>query len=60
MSSPFGKLTVIVNPHAGRRRVEREIPELERNLRSKGLHYVLLRTEGPGDAVRVDGDPRLR
>lgn len=52
MSSPFGKLTVIVNPHAGRRRVEREIPELERNLRSKGLDYVLLRTEGPGDATR--------
>jgi diacylglycerol kinase (ATP) len=52
MSSPFGKLTVIVNPHAGRRRVEREIPELERNLRSKRLDYVLLRTEGPGDATR--------
>jgi diacylglycerol kinase (ATP) len=52
MPSPFGKLTVIVNPHAGRRRVEREIPELERNLRSKGLDYVLLRTEGPGDATR--------
>jgi YegS/Rv2252/BmrU family lipid kinase len=52
MPSPFGKLTVIVNPHAGRRRVEREIPELERNLRSKGLDYVLLRTEGPGDAAR--------
>jgi YegS/Rv2252/BmrU family lipid kinase len=52
MSSPFGKLTVIVNPHAGRHRVEREIPELERNLRSKGLDYVLLRTEGPGDATR--------
>lgn len=52
MSSPFGKLTVIVNPHAGRRRVGREIPELERNLRSKGLDYVLLRTEGPGDATR--------
>jgi diacylglycerol kinase (ATP) len=52
MPSPFGKLTVIVNPHAGRRRVEREIPELERNLRAKRLDYVLLRTEGPGDATR--------
>jgi YegS/Rv2252/BmrU family lipid kinase len=52
MPSPFGKLTVIVNPHAGRRRVEREIPELERNLRAKGLDYVLIRTEGAGDARR--------
>src|SRR5688572_20054496 len=52
MPSPFGKLTVIVNPHAGRRRVEREIPELERNLRAKGLDYVLIRTEGAGDATR--------
>ncbi|MEX0743608.1 MAG: acylglycerol kinase family protein, partial [Actinomycetota bacterium] len=52
MPSPFGKLTVIVNPHAGRRRVQQEIPELERNLRAKGLDYVLLRTEGAGDATR--------
>src|SRR4029450_5470897 len=52
MPSPYGELTVIVNPHAGRRRVGEEVPELERTLRSRGLPYRLLRTEGPGDATR--------
>jgi diacylglycerol kinase (ATP) len=52
MPSPYGELTVIVNPHAGRRRVGEEIPELERTLRARGLPYRLLRTEGPGDATR--------
>ncbi len=52
MSSPFGELTVIVNPHAGRRRVGEEIPELERTLRAKNLPYRLFRTERPGDATR--------
>jgi len=53
MPSPYGELTVIVNPHAGRRRVGEEIPELERTLRSRGLPYRLHRTEGPGDATRL-------
>ncbi len=52
MASPFGELTVIVNPHAGRRHVGAEIPELERTLQSRNLPYRLLRTEGPGDATR--------
>jgi YegS/Rv2252/BmrU family lipid kinase len=52
MSSPFGELTVIVNPHAGKRRVGLEVPELERNLRARGLDYRLVRTRGRGDAVR--------
>ncbi len=52
MASPFGELTVIVNPHAGKRRVGEEIPELERTLQARGLAYRLLRTEGPGDATR--------
>lgn len=52
MSTPFGELTVIVNPHAGKRRVGEEIPELERTLRARGLPYRLLRTEGRGDATR--------
>jgi YegS/Rv2252/BmrU family lipid kinase len=52
MASPYGELTVIVNPHAGRRRVGDEIPELERTLRARDLPYRLLRTEGPGDATR--------
>ncbi len=52
MSSPFGELTVIVNPHAGKRHVGREIPELERNLQARGLSYRLVRTAGRGDATR--------
>lgn len=52
MPSPYGPLTVIVNPHAGKRRVGEEIPELERTLRSRDLSYTLLRTEGKGDATR--------
>lgn len=53
MASPFGELTVIVNPHAGKSHVAKEIPELERNLRSRGLAYRLLQTEGRGDATRL-------
>ncbi|MGZ4108489.1 MAG: diacylglycerol/lipid kinase family protein [Actinomycetota bacterium] len=52
MPSAFGQLTVIVNPHAGKRRVGDEIPELERTLQARGLPYELRRTEGPGDATR--------
>ncbi len=52
MPSPYGPLTVIVNPHAGKRRVGEEIPELERTLRARGLPYTLLRTDGRGDATR--------
>jgi YegS/Rv2252/BmrU family lipid kinase len=52
MSSPYGPLTVIVNPHAGKRRVAQEIPELERTLQARDLAYTLRRTEGRGDATR--------
>jgi YegS/Rv2252/BmrU family lipid kinase len=52
MPSAFGPLTVIVNPHAGKRRVGEEIPELERTLNARGLPYELRPTEGPGDATR--------
>ena len=53
MPSPYGELSVIVNPHAGRRHVGEEVPELERTLRARGLPYRLHRTEGPGDATRL-------
>lgn len=64
MSSPFGELTVIVNPLAGKRRVGEEVPELERTLRARDLSYRLLRTEGRGDATRfareaLDGGARF-
>jgi diacylglycerol kinase (ATP) len=50
-STPFGELTVIVNPHAGRRRVGEEVPALERTLKERDLPYRLLLTQGPGDAT---------
>jgi|SRR5215217_1359975 len=52
MASAFGSLTVIVNPHAGKRRVGAEIPELERTLQARGLPYELKPTQAPGDATR--------
>ncbi len=52
MGSPFGPLTVIVNPRAGRAHVGEEVPELERQLRARGLEYTLRLTEAPGDATR--------
>ncbi len=56
MSSPFGPATVIVNPHAGRQRVGRAIPDLERTLRERDLEYTIVRTNGPGDATRAAGE----
>ena len=52
MSSPFGELTVIVNPHAGRRHVGEEAPELERTLRRAGLAYASCGPRAAGDATR--------
>jgi YegS/Rv2252/BmrU family lipid kinase len=52
-ASPFGSLTVIANPHAGRGRVGRELAALERGLRERGLDYSLQVTHGPGDATRL-------
>jgi diacylglycerol kinase (ATP) len=63
VTSPFGPLTVIVDPRAGEGRVAREIPTVERALRGTGLDYRLsvsgdaaettrLATEALGDGVR--------
>lgn len=52
----FGELTVIVNPHAGRRRVGEEIPALERALAARRLPYRLVSTAGRGDATRLARD----
>jgi diacylglycerol kinase (ATP) len=52
-ASPFGELTVIVNPYAGRRRVGREVPALEEALRERGLEHRTVFTEGPGDATEI-------
>jgi diacylglycerol kinase (ATP) len=51
--TPFGELTVIVNPHAGKRRVAQSIPDLQRALAERELPHRLVLTEGPGDATRL-------
>jgi diacylglycerol kinase (ATP) len=53
MTSPFGSLAVIVNPHAGRGRVAGELPALERALAANGLDFALEVTHAPGDATRL-------
>jgi diacylglycerol kinase (ATP) len=52
VSSPFGPLAVIANPHAGGGRVAGEIAGLERGLVERDLDYRLVTTSGPGDAAR--------
>lgn len=53
VTSPFGRLTMIVNPRAGRRRVLAALPTLEGRLDELGLEHDLRLTEGPGDATRL-------
>ena len=53
MTSPFGSLAVIANPHAGRGRVAGELPALERALAAHGLDFALEVTRAPGDATRL-------
>ena len=54
MTSPFGDLTVIANPHAGGGAVREHLPALEAALRERGLAYarhVPERTGEPGAIV---------
>ncbi len=53
MASPFGLLTLIVNPRAGRRRAGAGLPRIERTLRSLDVDYEVRTTEAPGDATRL-------
>jgi diacylglycerol kinase (ATP) len=53
MTSPFGSLAVIANPHAGSGRVAGELPALERALAANGLDFALEVTRAPGDATRL-------
>jgi diacylglycerol kinase (ATP) len=48
MGSPFGRLTLLANPSAGRGRVADELPEIERTLLSKNLEYRILEGGEPG------------
>jgi YegS/Rv2252/BmrU family lipid kinase len=53
VSSPFGPLVVIANPHAGGGTVGRNLPALERALADLGLDHRVVRTAGAGDAARA-------
>ena len=49
--SPFGRLVVIANPHAGQGKVARRLPDIERTLAEAGIDYRIVRTTGPGHAT---------
>lgn len=51
MTSPFGPMVLICNSRSGRGGVARALPEVEAELRKRGLEYELRYTEGPGHAV---------
>ncbi|HEX2064673.1 MAG TPA: diacylglycerol kinase family protein, partial [Acidimicrobiales bacterium] len=53
VGSAVGRVVVVVNPQAGRRRVRSAVPVLERRLRSSGLELDVVTTAGPGDATRL-------
>jgi len=50
MTSPFGPMVLIVNSRAGKGGVAKCLPEVERNLKQRGLAYEVRTTEGPGHA----------
>jgi YegS/Rv2252/BmrU family lipid kinase len=53
MTSPFGPLVVIANPRAGRGKVEKRLPPIERVLTDAGLAYRIVRTTHPGHATQA-------
>ena len=56
MTSPFGPLVLIVNPRAGRGKVEAALPQVENVLRNSKLGYRIVRTTHPGHATQVARD----
>jgi diacylglycerol kinase (ATP) len=53
MTSPFGPPVLIVNPRAGRGRVEATLPAVERVLNQENLSYRIVRTTHPGHATEA-------
>jgi len=53
VTSPFGPLVIIANPRAGRGKVERQLPAIERVLADAGLEYRIVRTTHPGHATEA-------
>lgn len=53
MTSPFGRLLLVVNVAAGTRKTSAVLGRLEEALRAREITYDVHRTEGPGDATRI-------
>jgi diacylglycerol kinase (ATP) len=53
MTHPFGPMSLIVNPHAGRGAAARGVDELRTALRAQGLAHDLVETRAPADATRA-------
>lgn len=51
--SDFGTMVMIVNPHAGRGKTAKAMPEIERYVAQRGLDHEVVYTDGPGHAVEV-------
>src|SRR5919201_3536567 len=58
MGSPFGPLTLLVDPRAGRGRVGKELPEVERTLLARGLDFRVV--QGPPEEIRVRAGEALQ
>ncbi len=56
MTSPFGPLVIIANPHAGGGRVGAALGEVETVLKEAALDYRIVRTTHPGHATQVARD----
>jgi len=53
VTSPFGPLVLIANPHAGRGRADRALPRVESVLKNENLSYRIVRTTHPGHATEA-------
>ena len=59
MSSPFGRLVLIVDPSEEGGRIGEDLPRIEQKLQSMGLPHVVMPAESPGDGERVARDALL-
>jgi len=53
VTSPFGALAVIVDPHAGEGVVGEQVDAVRRALEREGLPHRMQLADGPGDATRL-------
>src|SRR5215472_7466794 len=60
MTSPFGPLVLIANPRAGRGKVGKALPKIERILTEAGLSYRIVQTTHPGHATQAARDALRR